>query len=198
MVHPPPLSSTSTTTVSSANTAQVVTGILRHYLTVLLQSPPKPLLLPKLRESRSLLHGQLLRANASILPPSSFASRRLYTVAAFNDGKFLADPDARGKPKANPMGDPAMMEGMMGAMKGNVAMMVPQTLIMGWINAFFAGFVLCMSGSPLVGRADGSLGRRREIITNADGVTSSETTIPIDAAVQVYAASWRRHKRFGR
>jgi len=40
------------------------------------------------------------------------------------------------------MGDPAMMEGMMGAMKGNVAMMVPQTLIMGWINAFFAGFVL--------------------------------------------------------
>jgi hypothetical protein len=44
------------------------------------------------------------------------------------------------------MGDPAMMEGMMGAMKGNVAMMVPQTLIMGWINAFFAGFVLCKLG----------------------------------------------------
>ena len=33
----------------------------------------------------------------------------------------------------------------MGMMKGNVAMMVPQTLIMGWINAFFAGFVLCKS-----------------------------------------------------
>lgn len=30
----------------------------------------------------------------------------------------------------------------MGAMKGNVAMMVPQTLIMGWINAFFSGFVI--------------------------------------------------------
>jgi hypothetical protein len=37
------------------------------------------------------------------------------------------------------MTDPAAMEGMMGAMKGNVAMMVPQTLIMGWINAFFFG-----------------------------------------------------------
>jgi len=47
------------------------------------------------------------------------------------------------------MGDPAMMEGMMGAMKGNVAMMVPQTLIMGWINAFFAGFVLCMFDLPI-------------------------------------------------
>jgi len=30
----------------------------------------------------------------------------------------------------------------MGMMKGNMAMMIPQTLIMGWINAFFAGFVV--------------------------------------------------------
>ena len=43
------------------------------------------------------------------------------------------------------MTDPAAMEGMMGMMKGNMAMMVPQTLIMGWINAFFAGFVVCES-----------------------------------------------------
>jgi len=121
----------------------VVTGILRHYLTVLLQSPPKPLTAPKLRESRSLLLSINLRTNAAVLPRSSFNARKAYLVAAYNDGKFLADPEARGKPKANPMGSPEMMEGMMGMMKGNVAMMVPQTLIMGWINAFFAGFVLC-------------------------------------------------------
>lgn len=30
----------------------------------------------------------------------------------------------------------------MGMMKGNVAMMVSQSLIMGWINAFFSGFVI--------------------------------------------------------
>lgn len=42
------------------------------------------------------------------------------------------------------MTDPAAMEGMMGMMKGNMAMMIPQTLIMGWINAFFAGFVISM------------------------------------------------------
>jgi len=123
----------------------IVTGILRHYLTVLLQSPPKPLSGPKLRESRSLLLSINLRTNASVLPRSSFSARKAYLVAAYNDGKFLADPEARGKPKANPMGSPEMMEGMMGMMKGNVAMMVPQTLIMGWINAFFAGFVLCKS-----------------------------------------------------
>lgn len=40
------------------------------------------------------------------------------------------------------MTDPAAMEGMMGMMKGNMAMMIPQTLIMSWINAFFAGFVI--------------------------------------------------------
>lgn len=48
------------------------------------------------------------------------------------------------------MTDPAAMEGMMGAMKGNVAMMVPQTLIMGWINAFFSGFVISAPPAPPV------------------------------------------------
>lgn len=40
------------------------------------------------------------------------------------------------------MTDPAAMEGMMGMMKGNMMMMVPQSLIMGWIQAFFSGFVV--------------------------------------------------------
>lgn len=63
-------------------------------------------------------------------------------MSAYKDGAFLKDPESRGKPAANPMTDPAAMEGMMGMMKGNMAMMIPQTLIMSWINAFFAGFVI--------------------------------------------------------
>lgn len=63
-------------------------------------------------------------------------------VQAYKDGVFLEEPDMRGKPRPNPMTDPAMMEGMMGMMKGNMAMMVPQSLIMGWINAFFSGYVI--------------------------------------------------------
>lgn len=128
----------------------ILTGILRHYLTVLLQATPKPLPLLKIREHRSLLRGVNLRTNGSVLTPSSFASRRQYLVSAFKEGAFLADPDARGKPKANPMTDPAAMEGLMSMMKGNVAMMVPQTLIMGWINAFFSGFVISESLFPLL------------------------------------------------
>lgn len=69
-------------------------------------------------------------------------------VSAYQEGKFLADPESRGKPRPNPMSDPAAMEGMMGMMKGNMAMMIPQTLIMGWINAFFSGFVISKC-SPL-------------------------------------------------
>jgi hypothetical protein len=92
-----------------------------------------------------MLRGVNLRTNANVISPSSFQSRKAYLVAGYKDGSFLAEPENRGKPPANPMSDPAMMEGMMGMMKGNVAMMVPQTLIMGWINAFFSGFVISTS-----------------------------------------------------
>lgn len=88
------------------------------------------------------MRGVNLRTNASVLHTASFSARRSYLAAAFREGVFLADPNSKGKPKANPMTDPAAMDGMMGMMKGQMAMMVPQTLIMGWINAFFAGFVL--------------------------------------------------------
>ena len=77
----------------------------------------------------------------------AFASRRQFLVSAYKDGTFLKDPENRGKPAGNPMTDPAAMEGMMGMMKGNMAMMIPQTLIMGWINAFFAGFVISTSNA---------------------------------------------------
>jgi hypothetical protein len=66
-------------------------------------------------------------------------------VQAYHEGKFLAEPELRGKPRPNPMSDPAAMEGMMGMMKGQMTMMIPQTLIMGWINAFFSGFVISKS-----------------------------------------------------
>jgi hypothetical protein len=121
---------------------QILTGILRHYAMTLLQSTPKKADLPKTRQQRSLIRGVNLRTNAQVLSPASFASRKAYMVQAYQEGKFLAEPELRGKPRPNPMSDPAAMEGMMGMMKGNMAMMIPQTLIMGWINAFFSGFVI--------------------------------------------------------
>lgn len=109
---------------------------------VLLQNTPKKQTIQVIRQHRALIRGSNLRLNGNALSASSFKARRAYLTQAFQEGTFLADPDARGKGPKNPITDPQMMEGMMGAMKGNVAMMVPQTLIMGWINAFFSGFVI--------------------------------------------------------
>ncbi|KAL1954689.1 hypothetical protein VTO42DRAFT_793 [Malbranchea cinnamomea] len=129
----------------------ILTGILRHYATVLMTTPPKPpATLAEYRERQSLLRGVNLRNHASaVLTPTSLASRKAYLVSGYKSGAFLKDPDARGQGPVNPMADPAGMDAMMGMMKGNMAMMIPQTLIMGWINAFFSGFVILKLPFPL-------------------------------------------------
>lgn len=106
---------------------------------------PKKQELPALKEQRSLIRGINLRMNANAISGASFASRKDYLITGYESGAFLKEPEKKGQAAPNPMTDPAAMEGMMGMMKGNMAMMVPQTLIMGWINAFFSGFVISES-----------------------------------------------------
>lgn len=111
-----------------------------------MSTPPKPAAsLVESRERLSLIRGVNLRNNASaVLTPSALAIRKDYLISRFKSGAFLKDPEGRGKGPMNPMTDPAGMDAMMGMMKGNMAMMIPQSLIMGWINAFFSGFVIRM------------------------------------------------------
>jgi hypothetical protein len=123
--------------------------MLRHYASVLLTSQPKKQLLPKIREHRSLLRGANLRVNSTAISPSSFKVRKEQFAAGVKNGSFLAEPDSRGKPPPNPLTDPSAMDGMMGMMKGNVTMMVSQTLIMGWINNYFSGYVISKFSSEM-------------------------------------------------
>lgn len=131
----------------------ILTGVLRHYATILLQTPPKPPGHPsEARERQSLQRSAFLRQNlpAAGLSPAAFQLRKDYLIDNYKKGNFLKNgPESRGQAAANPMSDPAAMEGMMGMMKGNMAMMIPQTLIMSWINAFFAGFVILKLPFPL-------------------------------------------------
>ncbi|ETI26576.1 hypothetical protein G647_03354 [Cladophialophora carrionii CBS 160.54] len=130
----------------------ILTGVLRHYASVLLQTPPKPPnSLPESRERQTLLRGINLRNNSpAAITTASFNRRKEYLVDGFHKGAFLkGGPESKDQGAANPMSDPAAMEGMMGMMKGNMAMMIPQTLIMSWINAFFAGFVILKLPFPL-------------------------------------------------
>jgi ER membrane protein complex subunit 3 len=131
---------------------QILTGVLRHYATVLMTSTPKKQEQKAIREQRSLMRGINLRTNANNISPSSFQARKAYMISAFQSGAFLKAPKSQDDAPPNPMSDPAAMDGMMNMMKGNMAMIVPQTLIMGWINAFFSGFVVLRMPFPLTPR----------------------------------------------
>ncbi|KAL2019495.1 hypothetical protein VTK56DRAFT_9611 [Thermocarpiscus australiensis] len=127
----------------------ILTGILRHYATILMASAPKKLDQKTLREQRALLHGINVRGNFHALSKRSFAARRDELITAYESGAYLKDPERRGQPPPNPMSDPSSMEGMMGMMKNQMAMIIPNTLIMSWINAFFSGYVIMKLPFPL-------------------------------------------------
>ncbi|KAJ8086481.1 hypothetical protein PM082_005304 [Marasmius tenuissimus] len=132
----------------------ILVGILRHYVVVLLQSAPKKSTRAAIREQRALTRSQILRATAanSPVPPPLYKSISGYLVEAFESGAYLKDgPPKDDSPSTppNPMSDPAAMDGMMAGMKTQMVMMVPQMVIMGWINFFFQGFVLIKLPFPL-------------------------------------------------
>ena len=98
---------------------------------------------------RALARSQILRATSahSPLPPAHYKAISQHLSKAFEGGAYLKDgpPKGDGQQQSappNPLTDPAAMDGMMGQMKTQMVMMVPQMVIMGWINFFFQGFVL--------------------------------------------------------
>lgn len=86
-----------------------------------------------------------MRSNFHVLSRRSFNVRRDALTAAYESGAYLKAPENKGQAPPNPMTDPNAMEGMMGAMKGQMAMIIPNTMIMSWINAFFSGYVISTS-----------------------------------------------------
>jgi hypothetical protein len=123
----------------------VLTGVLRHYASVLMAAAPKKQDEKTMREQRSLARGVALRSNHHVLSQKAFESRRDILTSNYEAGTYLKEPDRKGQPPANPLSDPSAMDGMMGMMKNNMAMIIPNTLIMSWINAFFSGYVISKS-----------------------------------------------------
>lgn len=72
----------------------------------------------------------------------SFDQRQKYYLEKLNSNEFIAESEANNEPATNPLADPKMNEQMMGMLKGNMMNYIPQTLVMGWINYFFPGFVI--------------------------------------------------------
>jgi len=141
----------------------LLVGVLRHYVTLLIQGKPKKQPLRAIREQRALLRGNILRQNASFLPPSTFEAQRNFLQTAYQDGTYLKDgPPKEGEAPTtppNPMTDPGMMDNMMGGMKSQMIMMVPQQILMYWINSFFSGFLLIKLPFPLTNKFKAMLQR---------------------------------------
>ncbi|KAJ3567788.1 hypothetical protein NP233_g6130 [Leucocoprinus birnbaumii] len=144
----------------------ILVGVLRHYVLLLLQNKPKPQTRPQIREQRALTRSQLLRATAAQSPiaPPFYLTISQNLKQAFTDGVYLKDgPPA---PKKVTKGgaesdepefpqppslfsDPSQMDNMMGQFKTQTVVMIPQMVIMGWVNFFFSGFVAIKLPFPL-------------------------------------------------
>jgi hypothetical protein len=102
------------------------------------------------------------------------------------------------------MSDPAAMDGMMAGMKTQMGafvyvflifnfaltrkkvMMVPQMVIMGWINFFFQGFVLSAYPSTLY------------VVSPNEFFFCSKAAVPTHPGLQVDVATRDRDHRYGR
>jgi hypothetical protein len=130
----------------------VLVGLLRHYVMALIQTE-KVATLDSIRDNQLLSHARTLRASGGLVPFSSFDARRAHLTAkgtgALRRRKGAAAP-------LNPMMDPDQMANMM---KGNLGMMIPNIVIMGWVSLMFSGFVLIATPFPLTLRFKGMLQR---------------------------------------
>jgi hypothetical protein len=113
----------------------ILQGILRQYVSVLL-TDRKRTSAESVEQNSLLRRSQMLRAHAHFLPSSAFRMRKRYLI----EKEFRPRTSTtEGATPPNPMQDPFAMVGML---KQNMAMIVPNMLLMAWVSYFFSGFVL--------------------------------------------------------
>nr|CAG4652073.1 EOG090X0B72 [Triops cancriformis] len=144
-----------------------LTGILRHYVSILISSQKK-VELQQVQDSQAMIRARVLRENGKYLPKSSFLMRRYF----FNNEEAGYFKTQKRAPVANnPMTDPSMMTEML---KGNVTNVLPMIVIGGWINWAFSGFVTTKVPFPLTLRFKPMLQRGVELMSlNASWVSSA-------------------------
>jgi len=124
-----------------------IVAILRNNITKLMQTEKKSDL-KAIQQSQTLIRTRRLVGNAHRIPASSFEARKfifgnkdtgVLAVTGGTDGGSSSGQSAMMNPMMNPMmSDPSHMMDMM---KNNMAMFVPQILLMTWVSYFFSGFV---------------------------------------------------------
>nr|CAG4644206.1 EOG090X0B72 [Lepidurus arcticus] len=144
-----------------------LTGILRHYVSILISSQKK-VELQQVQDSQAMMRARVLRENGKYLPKNAFLMRR-YFFNSEESGYFKTQK--RTPAASNPMTDPSMMTEML---KGNVTNVLPMIVIGGWINWAFSGFVTTKVPFPLTLRFKPMLQRGVELVSlNASWVSSA-------------------------
>lgn len=146
-----------------------LTGIIRHYVSLLISSTKK-VTLQQVQDSQALIRSRLLRENSKYISRQGFLMRRAFFNAE-ETGYFKLAAKRPSNQAPNPMTDPSMMTDML---KGNVTNVLPMILIGGWINWTFSGFVTTRVPFPLTLRFKPMLQRGIELLTlDASWVSSA-------------------------
>lgn len=88
------------------------------------------------------------RQNFNVLTKEEFETRKAYFIGKLSSTDFYAKVEESDSP-TNPFTDGATNDALMNMAKGNMMNYIPQTLIMGWVNYFFAGSVVMKLPFPL-------------------------------------------------
>jgi len=113
----------------------ILVQVNRSYVQVLIKSS-KDTEPETLKQMSLLQRSQKYRRNNRLLTEKAYLTRKQFFIAK-EKGKLRSKTEDA--PAPNPMQNP---DNMMEMMKGNMTMMIPNIVMMGWISYFFNGFVL--------------------------------------------------------
>ncbi|KAG7881014.1 hypothetical protein KL905_002120 [Ogataea polymorpha] len=122
----------------------VLVGILRSYISVLLQPKMKLQDYRLVREQQHLARLRTYRRNYSIFWTKQELQNRIdFFISEYSGTKYLKElPPSDPNEIKNPLADANSSDLLLQMVKNNFANYVPQTLIMWWVNYFFKGYVV--------------------------------------------------------
>lgn len=129
--------------------AMVLFGLIRQQLNGILSPSVKlPVLDDKYKHAQILRKVSLFKANNWNLTDESFTSRKGYLIEILSNGSLLPKEETKVADE-QPQIDTAATDTMMNLMKNQFGTMAAQYVMMGWVNYFYAGFILMKLPFPL-------------------------------------------------
>lgn len=128
----------------------ILVDIAKQCVMVLVSPSTTSVPLVRLTEIMHITKANAIMGNGGNLSSESFKVRQEYLANVLSEGKYLAVKPNEGENKIeNPFNSVGLSESMTTMAMGNLVNYIPQTVIMWWVNYFFAGFVLMKLPFPL-------------------------------------------------